>query len=150
MSVEAQAVADRIELKQRPERRESPGDRRGRERRRPGSRINNNAPRQSILKFVGVFGVLFSVAAGLLTLLGGEMLDLPATVVVVGFEVAGLMTSVLLLAIGSIELRLVEIRLELMMLNGGMRGADRRATDRRGESEENQTPSDRPLTRQKT
>jgi len=135
MSVEAQVIADRVDSQMPPERRERAADRRGRDRRRPGSRINTNAPRQSILKFVGVFGVLFSVAAGLLTLLGGEMLDLPATVVVVGFEVAALMISVLLLAIGSIELRLVEIRLELMMLNGGMRGADRRGNDRRDETD---------------
>lgn len=131
MSIEAESIAGRIDGEMPSERREKTGERRGRDRRKPGSRINESAPRQSLLKAVGAFGVVFSTAAFVLTLLGGEMLDLPSTVVVVGFEAAALITSVLLLALGSIELRLVEIRLELMMVNGGMRGNDRRDGDRR-------------------
>lgn len=131
MSVEAESIASRIDGEPPTERRGRAADRRGRDRRKPGSRINETAPRQSLLKAVGAFGVVFSVAAFVLTLLGGQMLDLPSTVVVVGFEAAALITSVLLLALGSIELRLVEIRLELMMANGGMRGEDRRDGDRR-------------------
>lgn len=131
MSVEAESIAGRIDEEMPSERREKAGDRRGRDRRKPGSRVNERAPRQSLLKAVGAFGVVFSTSAFVLTLLGGQMLDLPSTVVVVGFEAAALITSVLLLALGSIELRLVEIRLELMMMNGGMRGEDRREGDRR-------------------
>ncbi|MGZ9113494.1 MAG: hypothetical protein ACXW3K_02635 [Brevundimonas sp.] len=131
MSVEAESIAGRLDGELPSERRSRSGERRGRDRRKPGSRINADAPRQSLLKAVGAFGVVFSTAAFVLTLLGGQMLDLPATVVVVGFEAAALITSVLLLALGSIELRLVEIRLELMMGNGGRRGEDRRGGDRR-------------------
>lgn len=132
MSVDAESIAGGSEGDPPAERRGPSADRRGRDRRKPGSRINATAPRQSLLKAVGAFGVVFSAAAFVLTLLGGQMLDLPSTVVVVGFEAAALITSVLLLALGSIELRLVEIRLELMMANGGMRGEDRREGERRG------------------
>lgn len=131
MSVEAESIADRIDGKLPSERREAPGERRGRDRRKTGSRINQKAPRQSLLKAVGAFGVVFSVAALVLTLLGAQMLDLSVAIAVIGFEGAALMTSALLLALGSIELRLVEIRLELMMANGGMRGEDRLGDDRR-------------------
>lgn len=131
MSVEAETIADRIDGQPPSERRQGPGDRRGRDRRKPGSRINENAPRQSLLKAVGAFGVVFSVAALVLTLLGAQMLDLSIAIAVIGIEMGALMTSAILLALGSIELRLVEIRLELMMANGGMRGEDRRTGDRR-------------------
>lgn len=131
MSVEAESIADRIDGELPSGRSQRSGERRGRDRRKPGSRINENAPRQSLLKVVGAFGVIVSVAALVLTLLGAQMLDLPVAIAVIGLEAAALMTSALLLALGSIELRLVEIRLELMMANGGMRGEDRRAGDRR-------------------
>jgi hypothetical protein len=131
MSVEAEGIASRIDGEPPGERRRGPGDRRGRDRRKPGSRINENAPRQSLLKAVGAFGVVFSVAALVLTLLGAQMLDLSIAIAVIGIEMGALMTSAVLLALGSIELRLVEIRLELMMANGGMRGEDRRTGDRR-------------------
>jgi hypothetical protein len=131
MSVEAESIADRIDGELPSERRKGPGERRGRDRRKPGSRVNMNAPRQSLLKIAGAFGVVFSIAAFILTLVGGEMLDLPIAIAVLSFEGATLMTSAVLLGLGSIELRLVEIRLELMMANGGMRGDDRRKGDRR-------------------
>ncbi len=131
MSVEAEGIASRIDWEPPAERRRGPVDRRGRDRRKPGSRINENAPRQSLLKAVGAFGVVFSVAALVLTLLGAQMLDLSIAIAVIGIEMGALMTSAVLLALGSIELRLVEIRLELMMANGGMRGEDRRTGDRR-------------------
>lgn len=131
MSVEARVIADRIDGAPPSEKRQGTGDRRARDRRKPGSRVNKAAPRSSLLKAVGAFGVVFHTAAFVLTLLGGQMLNLPSTIVAVGFEAAALVTSVLLLALSSIELRLVEIRLELMMLNGGMRGEDRREGERR-------------------
>lgn len=131
MSVEAESIAGRVDAQLPSERRHGAGERRGRDRRKPGSRVNENAPRQSLLKAVGAFGVVFSVAALVLTLLGAQMLDLSIAIAVIGLEAGALMTSAILLALGSIELRLVEIRLELMMANGGMRGEDRRTGDRR-------------------
>jgi hypothetical protein len=131
MSIEAESIADRIDSELPSERRQRAADRRGRDRRKPGSRVNENAPRQSLLKAVGAFGVVFSVAALVLTVLGAQMLDLSVALAVVGIEMGALMTSAILLALGSVELRLVEIRLELMMANGGMRGEDRRTGNRR-------------------
>lgn len=128
MSVEADTVALKLEAAEdRRERKE----RRGRDRRKPGTRVNMAAPRQSWMKAIGAYGVALSSAAFALTLVAGEVLGLNAAIVVIAFEAAALITSVLLLALGSIELRLIEIRLELMMLNGGMRNDDRRSGDRR-------------------
>jgi len=129
MSVEADTVARKLEAveSERRERRE----RRGRDRRKPGSRINMDAPRSSWMKVIGAYGVAFSTAAFALTLVAGQVLGTSAAIVVIAFEAAALITSVLLLAMGSIELRLIEIRLELMMVNGGMRNEDRRGGDRR-------------------
>ena len=132
MSVEADTIARKLEAveSERRERRE----RRGRDRRRAGSRINMDAPRASWMKIIGAYGVALSTAAFALTLVAGQVLGTSAAVVVIGFEAAAMITSVLLLALGSIELRLIEIRLELMMLNGGMRNEDRRSGDRRAEA----------------
>ena len=130
--MEAELLGDRVDTPDAKDRR-ARAERRGRDRRRPGSRINPAAPRRSILKALDAFGVAFSAATFVLTLLAGEMLGGRATVVVIAFEAAALMTSLILLALGSIELRLIEIRLELMMMNGGARGADRREGDRRDE-----------------
>lgn len=132
MAMEAELLGDRVDTPDATERR-ARAERRGRDRRRPGSRINPDAPRRSILKVLGAFGVAFSAATFVLTLLGGEMLGSPANLGVIAVEGIVLLTSVILLALGSIELRLIEIRLELMMLNGGARGADRRGSDRRDE-----------------
>lgn len=131
MSIEAQFVADRADEKCELGNRLRLGERRGRDRRKPGSRINAAAPRLSILKIAGALGVISSTGALALTLTGSEVLDLPITVVFIGFELGALITSVLLLALGSIEHRLIEIRLELMMMNGGTRGEDRRRGERR-------------------
>lgn len=135
MSVEAESVAETLDGPAGPADRRASSERRGRDRRKPGARVNMAAPRLSLLKALGAFGVAFSAAALALTTVAGEVLGQGATVVAIGFEAAALATSVILLAIGSIELRLIEIRLELMMLNGGMRRDDRRRSDRRGEAE---------------
>ena len=133
--MEAELLGEGVDPRAAPERR-ARAEPRGRDRRRPGSRINPDAPRRSILKVLGAFGVAFSAATFVLTLLGGEMLGSPANLGVIAVEGIVLLTSVILLALGSIELRLIEIRLELMMLNGGARGADRRGSDRRDERRE--------------
>lgn len=134
MSVEAESVAQGLDGPAGPGDRRASSERRGRDRRKPGARINREAPRRSMMKVLGAFGVAFSTAALALTLLAGGLLGQGATVVAFGFEAAALGLSILLLALGSIELRLIEIRLELMMLNGGMRKEDRRRSDRRGEA----------------
>lgn len=130
MAMEAELLGDRMDTPAASERR-ARAERRGRDRRRLGSRVNPDAPRRSLLKALGAFGVAFSAAIFALTLLAGGVLGEGATVIVIAFEVAAFLTSVILLALGSIELRLIEIRLELMMMNGGARGVDRRGSDRR-------------------
>ena len=115
-----------------PERR-TPVARRGPDRRRPGSRVNREAPDRSLLLPIGNVGVATMAAVLVVTGLGASLLALqipPAALLVQG----GLLgASLLLLALGGLEQRLIEIRLELMMLNGGRRqGEDRRRGDRRG------------------
>jgi hypothetical protein len=136
MSVEAESVAWGLDGPAGPGDRRASSERRGRDRRKPGARVNMEAPRLSMMKVLGALGVALSTAALALTLLAGGMLGQGATVVAFGFEAALLGLSILLLALGSIELRLIEIRLELMMLNGGMRKDDRRRPDRRGDRPE--------------
>ena len=133
MSVEADSVAQTLDGPSDPSDRRATSERRGRDRRKPGARVNMQAPRLSMMKVLGASGVALSTAALALTLVAGEVLGVRATVVALAFEAATLGLSILLLAIGSIELRLIEIRLELMMLNGGMRKDDRRGAERRGE-----------------
>lgn len=130
MAMEAELLAERNDTPAEDERR-ARAERRGRDRRRAGSRINPDAPRRSLLKAMGALGVALTFATFVLTLLAGEMLGVRATIVVIAFEAAALLTSFIMLALGSIELRLIEIRLELMMMNGGTRGVDRRGPDRR-------------------
>lgn len=132
MAMEAELLADRDDTPA-PKERRARAERRGRDRRRDGSRINPDAPRRSLLKPLGAFGVAFSAATFILTLIAGEAAGARATIGIIAFEAAILLTSIILLAMGAIESRLIEIRLELMMLNGGTRGADRRGPDRRDE-----------------
>ena len=140
MSVEAESVAQTLDGPAGPSERRASSERRGRDRRRPGARINMEAPRLSMMKILGASGVALSAGALALTLVAGEVLGQGGTVVALAFEAATLGLSILLLAIGSIELRLIEIRLELMMLNGGMRKDDRRQADRRGERRDDAAP----------
>ncbi len=132
MAMEAERLADRDDTPA-PKERRARAERRGPDRRREGNRINPNAPRRSLLKPLGAFGVAFSAATFILTLMAGEAAGARATMGIIAFEAAVLLTSFILLAMGAIEARLIEIRLELMMLNGGTRGADRRGPDRREE-----------------
>lgn len=132
MAIEAELLGDRVDTLA-PKDRRARTERRGPDRRQDGSRINPNAPRRSMLKPLGAFGVAFSAATFILTLIAGEAAGARATMGIIAFEAAILLTSIILLALGTIESRLIEIRLELMMLNGGTRGADRRGSDRRNE-----------------
>lgn len=130
MAIEAELLANRIDTPE-PKERRARAERRGPDRRRDGSRINPRAPRRSILKPLGAFGVAFSAATFTLTLIAGEATGPGATMGIIAFEAAIMLTSIILLAMGAIESRLIEIRLELMMLNGGTRGGDRRGAGRR-------------------
>lgn len=132
MSVEADSIARTLDGPAGPSDRRASSERRIRDRRKPGARVNPEAPRRSLLKTLGASGLAFSVAALALTLVAGEMPGQGSLGPVVALAAAALGLSVLLLAIGSIELRLIEIRLELMMMNGGARQKERRRADRRG------------------
>ena len=106
-------------------------ERRGKDRRRDGNRINKAAPRRSLVQTIALSAAGISATlAGLMVAVGLIMEDMAwanifAAVAVVAF-------SLLSFILGCIEQRLVEIRLELMMANGGARQADRRQGDRRG------------------
>lgn len=111
----------------------------GQDRRKPGSRINHGAPRQSVLRVMGAIGVAFSLAPLSLTVIGGGVLGLTPSPVLVSFEAGALLISLLMIALGSIESRLMEIRLELVMLNGDERTGVRRKDMRRSEERESST-----------
>lgn len=136
MAMEADGVAERIEDHDQVADRRVRTERRRRERRRPGGRINRDAPSRSLLKTIGAYGVGLMAAVIALTLLASELVGIGLPVVAVGFETAALGAAILMLALGSLEQRLIEIRLELMMLNGGRRQGDRRQADRRGGPED--------------
>ena len=106
-------------------------ERRGKERRTAGNRINRFAPRRSLMKLIGAYALVVSGGVFALILLAGQMLELGSTLVGLSF-VGGLIgVSILVLALGAIEERLIEVRLELMMLNGGARQGERREGERR-------------------
>lgn len=136
MSLEAENIEDVPGGKMLSSHRQRGSDRREQDRRKPGSRVNHAAPRQSTLKVIGAIGVAFSLAVLVLTLGGGEILGLTPSSMLVIFEGLALIMFVLLLALSCIESRLVEIRLELMMLNGGQRAENRREGARRAEDQD--------------
>lgn len=131
MSVEAASVAEKADENDPAERR-ARNERRGRDRRKPGTRINMTAPRRSLLRLSGAVGSATSAAILVFTLLVQELFSTPVPATVWAFEMAAVATSIILLGMGAIESRLIEIRLELLMLNGGGRKEDRRGGDRRG------------------
>ncbi|HYD27282.1 hypothetical protein [Brevundimonas sp.] len=125
MAMEAEVMTERLEGAHDVERR-ARTERRGRDRRKPGNRINREAPTHSLIKVIGAFGVAIMTAVATLTVLAGQMLDLEIPGIALTLQGVLLGSSILLIAIGSIEQRLIEIRLELMMLNGGRRAGDDR------------------------
>ena len=133
MAMEAEGLAERVEGDHEVDRR-ARTERRGRDRRKPGSRINTEAPSRSLLKVFGAYGVGIMAAILALSLLAGQLLESALPAVAFGVQGGLLGVSILLVALGAIEQRLIEIRLELMMMNGGRRqGDDRRRGDRRGD-----------------
>lgn len=140
MAMEAEVMTERVEGTHDVDRR-ARTERRRRDRRKPGTRINNNAPAHSLIKVFGAFGVAIMSAVVTLTVLAGQMLDVRISAIAIGFQGILLGSFILLIALGSIEQRLIELRLELMMMNGGRRagddrrqGARRRASDNQGQS----------------
>ncbi|NJC42282.1 hypothetical protein GGQ87_002577 [Brevundimonas alba] len=134
MAIEAEVLADRHEKETiLTDRRGSP-DRRGRDRRKPGSRINQHAPMKSPLLRVGLSGFGVMVTVVLITLIYSEVADIALPYVTLAFEASALAVSIIVVALGCLEQRLTEIRLELMMMNGGRRQSeDRRRGSRRGD-----------------
>ena len=120
--------------------RDLPPERRGKERRKPGNRINRHAPRRSLMKLIGAYALVVSGGMFALILLAGEMLEMGSTLV--GLSFVGALIAVSSLALGALEERLSEVRLELMMLNGGMRQGERREGERRS-GERSGGPGDR-------
>lgn len=117
-------------------------ERRGKERRKPGNRINRFAPRRSLMKLIGAYALVVSGGVFALILLAGQMLAMSSTLIGLGFVGAVIAVSILVLALGALEERLIEVRLELMMLNGGTRQGERRAGERRS-GERSGGPEDR-------
>jgi len=131
MALEAGRIAEALETA--PENRRATAERRGKDRRQSGARINKVAPRRSLMKLCGA--VATGISLGLFAVIiiaTSVLLDEPPWI---ALSVSGLavVVSIFALLLGSLEERLIEIRLELMMANGGMRKADRRGGDRRGE-----------------
>lgn len=111
-------------------------ERRGKERRKPGNRINRFAPRRSLMKLIGAYALVVSGGVFALILLAEQMLGLGSALVGLGFVGAVICVSILVLALGAVEERLIEVRLELMMLNGGARQGERRSGERSGGPED--------------
>lgn len=126
-----------------PERRER-RERRGKDRRKAGGRINKQAPRRSLMKIIGAHATLWSFGVLCILFSASEVADLQVPTPAAAFFVALAMFSCLVLMLGSLEQRMIEIRLELMMANGGMRQEDRRSGERRrGDGSPPGEPSDR-------
>ncbi|HZW14915.1 MAG TPA: hypothetical protein VFF66_01545 [Brevundimonas sp.] len=150
MAMEAEVMTERVEGAHDVDRR-ARTERRRRDRRKPGARINSNAPAHSLIKVFGAFGVAIMSAVVTLTVLAGQMLELHIPAIAIGFQSVLLGSFILLIALGSIEQRLIELRLELMMMNGGRRAGDdrrkgprRRASDEQGQSDVAAAAGDHP------
>ncbi len=135
MAMEAEILAQKQEEVALAGDRRSQTDRRSRDRRKPGSRINQKAPMRSTMRGVGLsaLGLVATVMA--ITVVYSQVAGVSLPYVTLAFEAAALAVAVIVVALGFIEQRLTEIRLELMMLNGGRReGEDRRQGARRAPS----------------
>lgn len=128
MAMEAEVIARRTE---EASDRRAAADRRRRERRKPGNRVNRDAPTKSNLQRFAGCAAGVCLATIVITVAGGYFAGIGVPFVAVAFEFAALAVAVILVGLGSVEQRLTEVRLELMMLNGGRRETDRRQGDRR-------------------
>jgi hypothetical protein len=130
MSLEASVIEAATDGPAPVTERRASTERRGKDRRRDGNRINKAAPRRSLIQTIALSAAgIFTTLAGLMVAIGLIMEDMawPNLIAAIAFAAFSLLAFIL----GCIEQRLVEIRLELMMANGGARRADRRQGDRR-------------------
>ncbi|MBF0664750.1 MAG: hypothetical protein IR159_04270 [Brevundimonas sp.] len=131
MAIEADVLARKQEEAALASERRAPVERRGRDRRKPGSRINQKAPMQSTMRGVGLSALGLVATVMVITIIYSEVAGVALPYVTLAFEAAALAVAVIVVALGFIEQRLTEIRLELMMLNGGRRqGEERRQGSR--------------------
>lgn len=131
MSLEASGIEAATDGPATGSERRASTERRGRDRRRQGNRINKGAPRRSLVQTIALSAAGISATlAGLMVSVGLVMEDMAWANIFAAVAVAAF--SLLSFILGCIEQRLVEIRLELMMANGGARQGDRRQGDRRG------------------
>lgn len=132
MALEADRIAEAHERIGSSADRRATSERRGRDRRQAGSRINQKAPRQSLMRTGGAVATGLSASLFGVTFAASLVLE---TTPWIALGVTGTVTvvSVFAMLLGCIEQRLIEIRLELMMANGGMRQAHRRRGARRAE-----------------
>ncbi len=135
MSLEADRVAIERETETDKEDRRARADRRRREQRLAGTRVNTDAPRRSLMKAMGALATGLSAALLAIVFLAGEMVFEQTPWAALGVAVIAGVLSISALLLGCLEQRLIEIRLELMMANGGVRAADRRRSERRAGSE---------------
>lgn len=135
MAMEADIIATRAEATTAPQDRRARTERRGRDRRKPGNRINKRAPTRSSLRGIGASSTGVILTIMVITIAGAQLARIGLPPLVIGLEAAALGLAVLVTAMGSLEQRLTEIRLELMMLNGGRRQSDdRRQGERRADA----------------
>ncbi len=135
MALEADRIADEREKATDEVKRRARTDRRGRERRLAGTRVNRDAPRRSNMKAMGALATGLSSAVLAMVFVAGEMVLDQTPWAALTVAVVATVLSVFALLLGCLDQRLIEIRLELMMVNGGMRAADRRQNARRSGSE---------------
>lgn len=134
MAMEAEVLAHQQEEAALVRERRERAERRGRDRRKPGSRVNQRAPMRSTMRGVGLsaLGVVATVMA--ITVVYSQIAQVSLPYVTLAFEAGALAVAVIVVALGCLEQRLTEIRLELMMLNGGRRQQDdRRQGSRRSD-----------------
>ena len=134
MAMEAEVLAHQQEEAALVRERRERAERRGRDRRKAGSRVNQRAPMRSTLRGVGwsALGLVGTVMA--ITVVYSQIAQVSLPYVTLAFEAGALAVAVIVVALGCVEQRLTEIRLELMMLNGGRRQQDdRRQGSRRAD-----------------
>ena len=134
MAMEAEVLAHQQEEAALVRERRERAERRGRDRRKPGSRINQRAPMRSMLQPVGLSAVGVVGTVMVITVIYSQIAGVTLPYVTLAFQAGAMAVAAIVVAIGCLEQRLTEIRLELMMLNGGRRqGDDRRQGSRRGD-----------------
>ncbi len=134
MAIEADVLAEKQEDPALVADRRARTERRGKDRRRPGSRINQRAPTRSIMQAVGLSAVGAVGTVMVITVLYSQIAGVSLPYVTLAFQAGAMAVAAIVVAIGCVEQRLTDIRLELMMLNGGRRqGDDRRQGSRRSE-----------------